>query len=101
MAEYQKNAEKVEADKIEAARMAFKKCEDADVELRKATAKVQREAKAKVRKEAAAAGHSLRSTGSSGWSRKGWCVSRVKRRRRNVFGGWRPGGARLALPATT
>jgi hypothetical protein len=53
LAEYQKNAEKVEADKIEAARMAFKKREDADVELRKATAKVQREAKA--RKEAAAA----------------------------------------------
>ena len=47
--------EKAEADKIEAARTEFKKCEDMDVELRKATAKVQREARAKARKEAAVA----------------------------------------------
>ena len=54
LAEYRKNVEKAEADKIEAARTAFKKHEDADVELCKATTKVQREAKAKARKEAAA-----------------------------------------------
>ena len=63
MAEYQKNAEKAEADraeaeKIEAAKATFKKREDADVTFRKATAKVQlelKELKAKARKEAAAA----------------------------------------------
>ena len=55
MAKYQKNVERVEAEKIEAARMEFKKREDVDVELCKATAKVQREAKAKARKEAVAA----------------------------------------------
>ena len=55
LAEYQKNTEKAEVDKIEAVRTEFKKREDVDVKLRKATAKVQREAKAKARKEAAAA----------------------------------------------
>ena len=60
LAKYQRNAEqveakKVEAERIEAAKAAFKKREDADVEFRKATVKVQRETKAKARKEAAAA----------------------------------------------
>ena len=60
LAEYQRNVEKAEADraeaeKIEAAKAMFKKCQDADVTFRKATAKVQRELKAKARKEAAAA----------------------------------------------
>ena len=57
MAEYQRNAEQAEAkaERIEAAKVSFKKREDADVELRKANAKVQRELKAKARKEAAAA----------------------------------------------
>ena len=60
LAEYQKNAEKAEVDRaeaerIEAAKAAFKKREDADVTLRKATAKVQRELKAKARKEATVA----------------------------------------------
>ena len=59
MAKYQKNEEKAEADraeveKIEAAKAAFKKRENADMSLRKATAKVQRKLKAKARKEAAA-----------------------------------------------
>ena len=48
-------AKKAEAERIEAAKVAFKKREDVDIELCKATVKVQREAKAKVRKEAAAA----------------------------------------------
>ena len=39
LAEYRKNVEKAEADKIEAVRTEFKKREDADVELRKATEK--------------------------------------------------------------
>ena len=60
LAEYQRNAEKAEADraeveKIEAAKATFKKHEDADVTFCKATAKVQWELKAKARKEAAAA----------------------------------------------
>ena len=42
-------------ERIEVAKAVFKKCEDVDVELCKATAKVQREVKAKARKEAAAA----------------------------------------------
>ena len=42
-------------ERIEAVKVAFKKREDMDVELRKATVKVQREAKAKAWKEAAAA----------------------------------------------
>ena len=55
MAEYRKNAEKAEAERIEAAKTVFKKREDADITFHKATAKVQQEAKAKARKEAAAA----------------------------------------------
>ena len=47
LAEYRKNAEKAEADKIEAATTEFKKHEDADIELHKATTKVQREARAR------------------------------------------------------
>ena len=58
LAEYQRNAEqaeakKAEAERIEAAKVTFKKREDVDIKLRKATAKVQREAKA--RKEVAVA----------------------------------------------
>ena len=57
LAEYQRNAEKAEADraeaeKIEAAKATFKKHEDVDVTFRKATAKVQWELKVKARKEA-------------------------------------------------
>ena len=55
MAEYQRNVEQAEAERIEAAKVSFKKREDADVELRKVNAKVQRELKAKARKEAAVA----------------------------------------------
>ena len=123
MAEYQKNMERAEAEKIEAARVVFKKREDVDVKLRKATAKVQREAKAKVRKEAAAA-KKLGSEKAEGSRKRGreereisvtirlflmehgveWmvkegvvCESCKKKKKK----GWRPGGARLALPATT
>ena len=56
VAEYQRNAEQAEAKKaeverIKAAKVTFKKHEDADIELHKATAK----AKAKARKEAVVA----------------------------------------------
>ena len=55
MAEYQKNAKKVEVERIEAVKTAFKKREDTDITFCKVTVKVQQEAKAKARKEAAAA----------------------------------------------
>ena len=55
LAKYQKNAERAEVERIEVAKAVFKKCEDVDVELCKATAKVQREVKVKARKEAVVA----------------------------------------------
>ena len=48
-------ADRAEVERIEVAKAAFKKRENADVSLRKATAKVQQKLKAKARKEAAAA----------------------------------------------
>ena len=65
MAEYQKNVEKAEVERIEAAKTAFKKREDAEITFRKATAKVQQEA----RKEAAAAkkSGSEKAEGSGKW----------------------------------
>ena len=77
MAKYQKNAEKAKADRaeaerIEAAKATFKKREDADVSLCKATAKVQQELKAKARKEALAAKRleSEKVEGSGKWGRE-------------------------------
>jgi hypothetical protein len=67
LAEYQKNAEKAEADKREAERTEFKKWEDVDIALRKANAKVQRESKAKARKEE--------------WQRRGWSWRRQRDQR--------------------
>ena len=69
LAEYQKNVEKAEVERIEAAKTAFKKREDAEITFRKATAKVQQEAKAKARKEAAAAkkSGSEKAEGSGKW----------------------------------
>ena len=55
LAKYQRNAEKAEVEKIEAANASFKKCEDADVTFHKANVKVQQELKAKARKEAVTA----------------------------------------------
>ena len=114
LAKYQKNTERAEAERIETAKAAFKKREDADVELHKATAKVQREAKAKVRKEEAAVkkAESEKTEGSKkrgreereismtirsflmehgvGW--KGWSASHARRGKRSASGGWRLGG---------
>ena len=72
LAEYQRNAEKAEVEKIEAAKASFMKLEDADVTFRKATAKVQRELKAKARKEAAVAkrSESEKVEGSGKWGRE-------------------------------
>ena len=54
LAEYQKNAEKAEVERIEVAKTVFKKRKDMDMSFCKVTAKVQREAKVKARKEVAA-----------------------------------------------
>ena len=71
LAEYQKNMQKVEAEKIEAA-ADFKKRENEVLALLKAKAKVAREAKAKAKKEVAAAkkAESGKAEGSKKWGRE-------------------------------
>ena len=69
LAEYQKNMQKVEAEKIEAA-ADFKKRENEVLALLKAKAKVAREAKAKKEVAAAKKAESGKAEGSKKWGRE-------------------------------